>query len=197
MCWCLAFQQSGGDSNDEFKAQLQHLSGSNATTITALHETATAIVKPAVEWYFTAVLGPKGHLKDQLRIYEAARIISPQFLAKQTVDQCMAHIDTLRTHRLLSEEEVKDLSSEVPQVIHELAQHPVGPETTTVAYWKQNKERFPKMCMLLRKIASLCQTSAGAERVFSLLDQLFTAQQEASALGDYLEVALMCRYNFG
>jgi hypothetical protein len=191
----VAFEETGGESDADFKAQLDFLA-SNAEARSKLRATASAVVRPAVEWFQRAVLGPNGHLKDQLSLYEAARVISPHFLASHTAEQCLEQFRTLESCGLLTENDLKGVLTELPQVLQELSAHPPSAGTTTIAFWKEFKERFPAMCLVLRKIATLSQTSASVERVFSLLQQVFTAQQEASALGDYLEVALMCRYNF-
>lgn len=178
----------------EFKAQLIHLAAGDANTLASLRATATAVTKPAVDWLHTSVLGTTGHLKDQLPFYEAACVVSPRFLATHTIEECLKCCGVLRSRHLLCEDDVKGIATELPRIIHELNQQPPG-TIATVDFWKQRKEAFPMMCLLLRKLATLSQSSASAERVFSLLQQVLTAQQEASALGDYLEVALMCRYN--
>lgn len=66
---------------------------------------------------------------------------------------------------------------------------------STLEWWKPRSHRFPAMVMALKKIACLNQTSASCERVFSILEQVLTSQQESQALGDYIEVYLMARYN--
>jgi hypothetical protein len=192
---CPAFCNSGGESCGDFKAQLDHLAAGDVALRATLRAAVSAIVNPAVQWFDQSVLGPTGHLGTQLPLYQAARVISPYFLSAHSVAECMAQFQFLRSRGLLAEDDMKGIDMELPLIQQELQAHPLAPNTKTVPFWKSMMDRFPALCLVLRKIAVLRQTSASAERVFSLLEQLFTSQQEASALVDYLQVALMCRYN--
>ena len=66
----------------------------------------------------------------------------------------------------------------------------VGDFTENVlTWWREHGSSFPKWAEAARIVFALSPNSASCERVFSLLKNMFTEQQ-FSALGDYIRVAL-------
>ena len=61
-------------------------------------------------------------------------------------------------------------------------------------WWRQRKIDLPNWSALAFKVALFQPSSAGVERIFSMLDHLFTDEQTA-ALADYRTAAIMVRYN--
>ena len=63
-----------------------------------------------------------------------------------------------------------------------------------LSWWATNGHKFPTWAKAARMVFALTPNSASAERVFSLLKLMF-GNTQGRALGDYLEVALMLKYN--
>mmetsp|Transcript_33962 Transcript_33962/g.58035 ORF Transcript_33962/g.58035 Transcript_33962/m.58035 type:complete len:183 (-) Transcript_33962:92-640(-) len=61
-------------------------------------------------------------------------------------------------------------------------------------WWRVNNPCFPTWAVAARMVFSMSPNSASCERVFSLLKQMFGLDQKA-ALADYLQAALMLRFN--
>ena len=66
--------------------------------------------------------------------------------------------------------------------------------TDLMQWWRQNGATLPRWFALTCTVVLFQPSSAGAERVFSMLDGMFDADQ-AAALEDYKTAALMVRYN--
>ena len=63
-----------------------------------------------------------------------------------------------------------------------------------LAWWKSNCSELPNWSLGARIVFSLSPNSCACERVFSLLKNMFGEDQD-SCLADYLQAALMLRYN--
>ena len=74
----------------------------------------------------------------------------------------------------------------------------IAPPTMTPseirAWWKVNGSDFPALQLLARDFATIALSSAAAERVFSILRQLFSSTQRSSH-EDYIEASILTRYN--
>jgi hypothetical protein len=62
-------------------------------------------------------------------------------------------------------------------------------------WWKINGGQFPSLNLLALDFATIPLSSAAAERVFSILRQLFSSTQRSSKQ-DMVEAACMLRYNY-
>ena len=67
-------------------------------------------------------------------------------------------------------------------------------EDDKLTWWANHKDTLPHWSSLVKKLLLIQPSSASAERVFSLLTNVFGSQQE-SGLQDYLEASVMLRYN--
>jgi len=63
-----------------------------------------------------------------------------------------------------------------------------------LGWWRKNAQKLPKWGQAARIVFSLSPNSCACERVFSLLKNMFGENQD-STLADYLQSALMLRYN--
>ena len=61
-------------------------------------------------------------------------------------------------------------------------------------WWRTNAASFPTWAIAARIVFAMSASSAEAERIFSLLKAMFGADQQ-SALADYVQAALMLKYN--
>ena len=65
---------------------------------------------------------------------------------------------------------------------------------TVLTWWRSNGHKFPAWAKAARMAFALTPNSASAERVFSMLKYMF-GDTQGGALGDYIEAALMLKYN--
>ena len=72
--------------------------------------------------------------------------------------------------------------------------HGIPLETDIRQFWNNRRATLPIFFFLFCRFALMQPSSATAERVFSLLKQMFGSQQE-SALKDYVETSVMLAYN--
>ena len=63
-----------------------------------------------------------------------------------------------------------------------------------LAWWRANASQIPTWASAARIVFALSPNSASCERVFSLLESMF-GDTQMSTLSDYLQAALMLRYN--
>ena len=61
-------------------------------------------------------------------------------------------------------------------------------------WWREHANLFPTWAKAARVIFAMPASSAGAERVFSLLKDMYGTDQ-MSALADQIQASLMLRYN--
>ena len=61
-------------------------------------------------------------------------------------------------------------------------------------WWANNGKEFPTWARAMQIIGSFTPNSAAAERVFSMLKQMF-GDQQMTALADMIQAALMLKYN--
>ena len=62
-------------------------------------------------------------------------------------------------------------------------------------FWQNNYSLFPNIAKVARFCMTLCPSSAAAERVFSVMKNMFSKQQLTTMLEDYSETGLMLAYN--
>jgi len=192
------FGERGSESIPELDTEFQRLAAGSAPELASCRQVASAILKPALEWWQSGVMGPAGHLKDDLPFYFNCRFISPTFASTHAADTCISMVEALGTPAtpLFTSHEVTRIKDEQESFRQDLVGYALANDArSTLEWWKPRSHRFPAMVMALKKIACLNQTSASCERVFSILEQVLTSQQESQALGDYIEVYLMARYN--
>ena len=63
-----------------------------------------------------------------------------------------------------------------------------------LAWWRAHSSQLPAWSHAARIAFALSPNSASCERVFSLLESMF-GDTQMSALADYIQAALMLRYN--
>lgn len=70
----------------------------------------------------------------------------------------------------------------------------VDPDYDPVQWWRKHGEELPRWSKALEKALLVQPSSAGAERVFSLLSNTF-GDHQYNSLEDYIETSLMLQYN--
>ena len=62
-------------------------------------------------------------------------------------------------------------------------------------FWRANYHSIPSIANLARYCMTLTPSSAAAERIFSILKQMFSLQQMGNTLEDLVEAAVMLNAN--
>ena len=77
----------------------------------------------------------------------------------------------------------------------DLSTHEHQLEAIMKNFWRQNHHSFPEIAQLARYCMTLTPSSAAAERIFSILKQMFSLNQMHSTLEDVVEASVMLRAN--
>ena len=138
------------------------------------------------------------HFADNYHTWELARFFNPAWAAEH-LNGCMVDslidLASIRHHALLEElrAEAHDyLTACVGVSIDESDIHIFT--DNVLAWWRANGQKFPTWAKAARMVFALTPNSASAERVFSMLKHMF-GDTQGGALGDYVEAALMLKYN--
>ena len=99
-------------------------------------------------------------------------------------------LDSLSAFTFLNSQVIHGLKSELPKYL--AASEYVSTEQT---WWKFHQEYLPNWAQACRLVLLVQPSSAASERVFSILNQSFSSQQE-SALEDYTQLSVMLQYNY-
>jgi len=153
-----------------------------------LFDYARKCVQPGIE-YFEKQLAT--NLKNSLAAFKAARLFSPQ---KIHVLQPQADtINTLQCFPFLNvSENILNLKNELPLYLARVKD--ISENISCTEWWKLNENGLPFWSAAAKKVLLVQPSSASAERVFSLLNNSFSPQQQSS-LQDYVETSVMLQYN--
>lgn len=135
-----------------------------------------------------------------MAMFKALRVFNPSFVASMQLGT--ADVDALAVvtpiARLCS---LNALKAEVPAYAAAASGVTIaaGPDIAAftaevLAWWCANAAILPAWSEAARIAFALSPNSASCERVFSLLESMF-GDAQTSALADYLQAALMLRYN--
>jgi hypothetical protein len=130
-------------------------------------------------------------------IFKACSMLIPRTFSTYSVVDRMQLIDTICNIRQFSQHRNfrNLLLGEVPQYLNLARFAPnIDNSENLLSWWRNNWDKLPTWSRVLQ-IAVLYQpSSAGAERVFSMVRWMFHEDQHG-CLEDYKETALMLRYN--
>ena len=102
-------------------------------------------------------------------------------------------LESLRTFTFLNSTPVIDeLKAELPRFL--AAAEDVSHQVNVVEWWHSHELELPSWSKAFRQILLVQPSSAAAERVFSILTNTFSSQQESS-LEDYIQLSVMLQYN--
>ena len=105
-----------------------------------------------------------------------------------------ASLEEFRNFPFLDNDIIANLARELPDYLTAADGLVMEDEEEKLAWWAANSVRLPHWASLVKTLLLIQPRSASAERVFSLLNNAFTDQQD-NALEDYLEASVMIRYN--
>lgn len=171
------------------EAVARQLAGGNAQHLQMWITIARACLPRAVE-YFNARFGPGGVLSDVVSAFREARLCDPSKVNE--IQPAVEDVHGLTAFPFISPEDVAQLQEELPQYL--AACEDIHEDIDALAWWKRHHRNHPAWSNAFKKILLVQPSSGAAERVFSLLQNSFSKQQE-SALEDYYESSIMLQYN--
>ena len=132
-------------------------------------------------------------------MFAAVRVFDPNYAASHATP---AHVQALSTVQPIAARGLIDrLVQELPHYLALCAAAPTLDHSSVHDYtlalllwWRNNHPRVPAWAEAARIAFALSCTSAASERVFSLVDAMFGADQ-LTALADQLQSSVMLRYN--
>ncbi|KAK3233173.1 hypothetical protein CYMTET_56513 [Cymbomonas tetramitiformis] len=191
-----------GDSETMTAAELKPLMNVSRQE---LRQWAIAELQGAYQYLEKRLTGQCDRSYDCTHAYlvcEVAQLFDPSFVAENAVDACwvqrLAAIVPLARHA--GGKLVAELEGELPEYMAAAAgfscdNNDVAAFTDAVlGWWRKHAGKLPKWGQAARIVFSLSPNSCACERVFSLLKNMFGENQD-STLADYLQSALMLRYN--
>jgi hypothetical protein len=149
--------------------------------------------------FAAAHAGQQYSCAQQMQMYGALRVFNPSYVA--SVQLSSAHVDALAVVVPIATLCSLDaLKREVPAL--SAAAAGVTIDSTDIAaftdqvlaWWRAHAAAIPAWAHAARIAFAFAPNSAACERVFSMLEHMF-GDAQMSALSDYLQAALMSRYN--
>lgn len=151
---------------------------------------AKSCVVPCIT-YFLERFGDE--TKPPLAIFKAARLFSPFFV--RDVQPTAVTLDDLDSIPFITKESLSDLKEELPVYLAKTATLPSNNDQfDTLNWWSQHQNDLPKWSGVAELVFLIQPSSSASERVFSILNNSFSSQQQQS-LQDYVETSVMLQYN--
>ncbi len=169
-------------------AVARSLANGNSTHERQLIDYAKAACVPAYAYFKEKF---DNDLRPIVLAFKSARYLSPSKVneLKPTAND----MDSFAAFPFLNTEAINGLKSELPEYL--AAAEDVSDEVDVLMWWKSHEGTLPKWSSTCKKLLLVQPSSAAAERVFSLLNNSFSSQQE-SALEDYIQLSVMLQYNY-
>lgn len=170
------------------QAVVQQMSGGDTNVQQQMIQYGKECVQPAIEYFEACLNGP---LKTALSAFKAARLFVPHKVTEMKPDSY--DIDILTAFPFLSSQEMLSaLKTELPQYLAQA--DGTRSDYSPLEFWKRRASSLPNWASAAIKVLVIQPSSAASERIFSLLNNSFSDQQERS-LQDYIETSLMLQYN--
>ena len=168
-------------------AVAKHMSAGDASREQQLLAYADSCVKPAYDYFKSKF---ENDLGSVLLAFKAARFFSPSKISELQPTSLM--INDLQVFPFFDSEIIENLKSELPAYL--AAAEDVSGTIDTICWWKSHAGELPHWANAFRYVVLVQPCSAASERVFSLLSNTFSTQQEG-ALEDYIQLSVMLQYN--
>ena len=149
---------------------------------------AKACIQPVLNFYQQKF---SVQFRDTVYAFQIARLCCPMQVQHHPT---AASLKEFRNFPFLDNDIIANLARELPDNLAAADGVVMEDEEEKLAWWEANSVRLPHWASLVKKLLLIQPSSASAERVFSLLNNAFSDQQD-NALEDYLEASVMIRYN--
>jgi len=129
--------------------------------------------------------------KTQMQMFRGCRLLDPAYVSCRSIDTLVAEVPYLvRLPSLTSKSQA--ITSELPA--YKALCDGISEDCDLLVFWKGKKETLPVLFLAAKEAALLQPSSGTVERVFSMLDWMFTSQQDG-CLQDGKEASVKMRYN--
>jgi hypothetical protein len=128
-------------------------------------------IQPGLDYFKRQI---STNLKEAVSVFKTARLFSPVMRPTATC------IDSLSVLPFLTPQALAELKEELPLYVSKASG--VDARLCPVEWWKLNSGSLPKWSAEARKILLIQPSSAAAERVFSLLKESFSDQQQLAVI---------------
>ena len=123
----------------------------------------------------------------------SARLCCP--VQVQQLRPAAASVEELRRFRFLDNDAIiQGLTAELPRYLAVVDGADLQTEEEKLQWWSRNEANLPNWSSVVKKVLLVQPSSASAERVFSIMKNFFTNQQDA-ALEQTVEASVMLCYN--
>ena len=165
------------------------LRGSNPALTQQWLSYARGCVQGSID-YFEERFGDES--KNPLAAFKSVTLFSP--LVVHEMQPKATDLDSLKTLPFIDESVLSTLKAELPSYLTKASQLSSTSNFDLLVWWKNNKTNLPHWSGVAQKVFLLQPSSGAAERVFSLLNNSFSDQQQ-NTLEDYVEASIMLQYN--
>ena len=165
-------------------------SNGNSTHEQQLIQYAKGCVQPAYKYFRAKLDSSSGELKDIVLAFKAARYFVPSKLNE--LKPTATDIESLKLFPFFDASFISQLKAELPAYV--AAAEDVSPGFEMLSWWRHHQNEIPTWAKAFQLLLLVQPSSAAAERVFSLLQNSFSQQQQ-SFLEDYISVSVMLQYN--
>lgn len=168
----------------------RQIAGGDATLCNQLISQAKACIKPGLQFYQQKF---SGQFRVIVRAFKAARLCCP--VQVQSLDITAESLEEFRNFPFINDDtKIANLAEELPAYLAAADGVTVTCEDDKVTWWAAHADNLPHWSSLVKTLLLIQPSSASAERAFSILTNVFNAQQDRT-LEDYIEACVMLQYN--
>ena len=149
---------------------------------------AKACINPGLQFFQRKF---SQELYENVRAFCSAKLCCP--VQVQQLHSTAASVEELRSF-LDNDAIIQGLTAELPRYLTVADGADLQTEEEKLQWWSRNEANLPNCSSVVKKVLLVQPSSASAERVFSIMKNFFTNQQDA-ALEQTVEASVMLCYN--
>ena len=153
---------------------------------------AMSCISPSINYFLERFGDDTKSSKCPLAAFKAARFFSPLFV--QDVQPTVNDLDLIKVIPFISDEVLSKLKHEQPMYLTKAATLSSNEDFDILNWWNRHQSDLPQWSGVAETIFLIQPSSVASERVFSILNNSFSDQQQQS-LEDYVESSVMLQYN--
>ena len=151
---------------------------------------AKACINPGLQFFQRKF---SQYFYENVRAFRSARLCCP--VQVRQLRPTAASVEELRRFRFLDNDAIiQGLTAELPRYLAVADGADLQTEEEKLQWWSRNEANLPNWSSVVKKVLLVQPSSASAERVFSIMKNFFTNQQDA-ALEQTVEASVMLCYN--
>ena len=151
---------------------------------------AKACINPGLQFFQRKF---SQYFYENVRAFRSARLCCP--VQVRQLRPTAASVEKLRRFRFLDNDAIiQGLTAELPRYLAVADGADLQTEEEKLQWWSRNEANLPNWSSVVKKVILVQPSSASAERVFSIMKNFFTNQQDA-ALVQTVEASVMLCYN--